>query len=106
MPVMMTSVFFLPNLGTEIRISSVQDEAVSTPTRLKEVLEDPYLRQQYLIDGDIETTTAAAIYKSVPKMDKHGNIMLSPVGGKRRIDWILYRDDGNMVKLITICYQW
>ena len=83
-----------------MRIPTLQDEAISTTAGLKKVLEDPYLRQQYVIDADIETTTMASIYKAVPKKDKHGNIMLSPVGGKRRIDLILYRDARNVVSLI------
>ena len=98
--------FLSPCLGTEIRISTVQDEAISTPAGLKKVLQDPYLCQQYVIDGDIETTTQAAIYKSVPKKDKFGNLMLSPVGGKRRIDWILYRDDGSVVRLLLLVKRW
>ena len=47
-------------LGTEMRIPTLQDEAVSTPLGLKTVLDNPYLRQQYVIDADNETTTMAA----------------------------------------------
>ena len=80
-----------------MRIPTLQDEAVATPDGLKRVLQNPYLRQQYMIDADIQTTTMSAIYKAVAKKDKYGNIIYSPVGGKRRIDGILYRDDGSLV---------
>ena len=45
-----------------MRIPTLQDEPVSTPLGLKAVLDNPYLRQQYVIDADIESTTMAAIY--------------------------------------------
>lgn len=80
-------------VGTELRIPTLQDDAISTPESLKKVLEDPYLLQQYLIDADIESATMSGLVNAMPKTDKYGNIVLSPVGGKRRIDWILYRND-------------
>ena len=88
---------FLP-LGTEMRIPSLQDEAVSTPRGLKTVLDNPFLRQQYVIDADIETTTMAAIYSAEVKRDKQGKVIYSPAGGKRRIDGILYRKDTHLVR--------
>ena len=81
-----------------MRIPTLQDEAVSTPLGLKTVLDNPYLRQQYVIDADIESTTMAAIYSAEVKRDKQGKVIYSPAGGKRRIDGILYRKDAHLVR--------
>ncbi|XP_045194176.2 sphingomyelin phosphodiesterase 3-like [Mercenaria mercenaria] len=78
-------------VGTELRTPLLHDKAVSTPEGLKAAIEDPYLRQYYLIDADIESATMDSIYNAPLKKDKHGNLILSPVGGRRRIDVVLYR---------------
>ncbi|XP_052816477.1 sphingomyelin phosphodiesterase 5-like isoform X1 [Mya arenaria] len=80
-------------VGTEMRNPKLHDEAVSTPEQLKAVLEDPYLRQHYIIDADLKEATMDSIYNAEIKVDKAGNIVLSPVGGRRRIDVILYKRD-------------
>lgn len=84
-------------VGTELRTPLLHDEAISTPEGLKAAIEDPYLRQYYLIDADVETATMDAIYNAPVKKDVHGNLILSPVGGRRRIDLVLYRKQSPVV---------
>lgn len=76
------------------------DDAISTPEGLKTVLEDPYLRQRYIIDADVKTATMDSLYNAEVKVDKHGNTVLSPVGGRRRIDFVLYRKDCPLVRYL------
>lgn len=80
-------------IGTEMRASMLHDDVVATPEGLKLALEDPYLRQQYIIDADLETATMESIYNATVQIDKQGNLILSPVGGRRRIDFLLYRNE-------------
>ncbi|XP_052231861.1 sphingomyelin phosphodiesterase 3-like isoform X3 [Dreissena polymorpha] len=80
-------------VGTELRSSLLHDKSISTPEGLKAALEDPYLRQHYVIDADLQTATMDSIYNAEVKVDTHGNLVLSPVGGRRRIDVVLYRND-------------
>ncbi|KAL4234906.1 hypothetical protein ACF0H5_006547 [Mactra antiquata] len=78
-------------IGTEMRNPYLHDDVVSTPEGLKTVLEDPYLRQHYIIDADLETATMDTIYNAKIKKDNDGNVLLSPVGGRRRIDVVLFK---------------
>ncbi|KAH3722410.1 hypothetical protein DPMN_065369 [Dreissena polymorpha] len=43
--------------GTELRSFLLHDKSISTPEGLKAALEDPYLRQHYVIDADLQTAT-------------------------------------------------
>lgn len=78
-------------VGTEMRNALLHDSQISTPELMKEALEDPQLRQHYVIDADLESTTMDAVYNPTSKRDEHGILILSPVGGRRRIDVVLYR---------------
>ncbi|KAL5021683.1 hypothetical protein ScPMuIL_000838 [Solemya velum] len=68
----------------------LHDQQVSTPENLRRSLEDPYLRQRYIVDASIQSVTMKEICESTPQLDEHGNYLLSPVGGKRRIDYIMF----------------
>lgn len=48
------------------------------------------MRQHYVIDADLQSATMDSIYNAEVKVDKAGNVILSPVGGRRRIDFVLY----------------
>lgn len=81
-----------------MRTPLLHEEAISTPEGLKAAIEDPYLRQSYLIDADIESATMDSIYNAPVKKDEQGNVILSPVGGRRRIDMVLYRKHSPVVR--------
>ena len=88
--------FFL-SPGTELRNNFLHDRAISTPKGLKATLEDPYTRQHYVIDADLKSATMDSIYNAEVKLDRAGNVILSPVGGRRRIDFVLYHKDCSQV---------
>ncbi|KAL3859764.1 hypothetical protein ACJMK2_009960 [Sinanodonta woodiana] len=79
-------------VGTEMRPLYVKKEEVMTPEGLQRILKDPCLRENYVINADIQFCSLSIMY-SHPKKDKHGNIVTTPAGGKRRIDLILCRND-------------
>lgn len=85
-----------------MRNSNLYEDAISTPEGLKSALEDPYLRQHYIIDADLKSATMESIYNPEVKVDKHGNLILSPVGGRRRIDFVLYHKDCPLVSLLSV----
>ncbi|XP_023931355.1 sphingomyelin phosphodiesterase 3 isoform X2 [Lingula anatina] len=78
-------------LGTDRRHIPMWDPRIGTPEKFKSALEDPALRQYYVFDADIEVSSLD--YAGVmPERDEHGDIILKPtVGGKRRLDYILFR---------------
>ena len=73
------------------------DPDIRTPDGLRSALSDPYLRQRYIVDGNIASPTLSAICNSEPIKNKDGNLMLFKGCGKRRVDYILYRKTCNMV---------
>ncbi|GFO06111.1 sphingomyelin phosphodiesterase 3 [Plakobranchus ocellatus] len=77
-------------VGTELRQDRMMDADVSTPQLLKTALDDPVLRQCYLLDADIEEHTHEALVYCHIKMDDQGNVRQVPEGGRRRIDHILF----------------
>ncbi len=79
-----------------MRHITLQERAIQTPSGLKAALEDPILLQYYIIDADIEDATPAFAWK-LPDRDAQGNWILSPVGGKRRIDYLLYKRNMHLV---------
>ncbi|KAK3584564.1 hypothetical protein CHS0354_030571 [Potamilus streckersoni] len=79
-------------VGTEMRPFYVKNEEVMTPEGLQRVLNDPCLRENYVINADIQFCSLSIMY-SHPKRDERGNIVQTPAGGKRRIDLILCRND-------------
>ena len=81
----------------------LHDSQISTPEGLKEALDDPYLLQHYILDGDISSCTIE-IASYMPSRDEEGNEILSPVGGKRRIDYVLYRKRDGVVTRIFFSF--
>ncbi|XP_070574342.1 sphingomyelin phosphodiesterase 5-like [Ptychodera flava] len=80
-------------VGTEMRLPSVREDEVSTPEKLKKVLEDKYLRAKYFLDGNIQISMTEEIsWTSGPEKEEFtsGKRKLSPVEGRRRIDHVLY----------------
>lgn len=92
-------------IGTELRQSLLYDSNVSSPAAMKRVIEDPLLMQTYLLDGDL-TYASLAMATSLAKRDANGDIIPSPVGGKRRIDYVLFNQtDSHIVSTdISIHY--
>ncbi|KAK3085878.1 hypothetical protein FSP39_009968, partial [Pinctada imbricata] len=85
-------------IGTEMRQKYLHDPLISTPQGLAVALSDPLLRQQYVVDGNIEVSTLSNICKSEPQRDADGNLVANTdgSGGRRRIDYILYRKDSQV----------
>ncbi|CAH1778654.1 unnamed protein product [Owenia fusiformis] len=81
--------------GTEMRHIPLYDTQVSTAEGLKEALEDPYMLQHHVLDADVESATLD-MCTWMPKRDDNGNPILSKVGGRRRIDYLLYRNEDNL----------
>ena len=77
--------------GTEMRQIPLQDHSISTPGGLKRALEDPRSRQYYILDADVHIATMKSL-ATMAKTDQDGNVLLSPTGGRRRVDLILYRN--------------
>ena len=77
--------------GTEMRQIPLQDHSISTPEGLKRALEDPRSRQYYILDADVHIATMKSL-ATMAKTDQDGNVLLSPTGGRRRVDLILYRN--------------
>ena len=78
-------------IGTEMRQIPLHEPEISTPEGLKVALEDPQRRQYYILDADVQTATMESL-RTMAKTDEDGNILLSPTGGRRRVDFILYRN--------------
>ncbi|KAI0213130.1 Sphingomyelin phosphodiesterase 5 [Lamellibrachia satsuma] len=78
-------------VGTEMRQIPLQDLIISTPEGLKMMLEDPRNRQYYILDADVQIATMKSL-ATMAKTDEDGNVLLSPSGGRRRVDMILYRN--------------
>lgn len=78
-------------VGTEMRQIPLQDPFISTPEGLKRALEDPRSRQYYILDADVHIATMKSL-TTMAKTDRYGNVLLSPTGGRRRVDLILYRN--------------
>ncbi len=76
----------------------LHDPLVTTPHGLKLALSDPILRQNYILDTDWMSATMA-LASHVPERDDHGNIIPKPGGGRRRIDYLLYRKTDNVVRI-------
>ncbi|KAK2153252.1 hypothetical protein LSH36_303g03023 [Paralvinella palmiformis] len=84
--------------GTELRQVMIQEPEISSPMAMKRVLENPVLMQKFLLDADINYT-CVAMNTMKAKCDAQGNVIPSPVGGKRRTDYILVRKDDKHVKV-------
>ena len=69
---------------------------MSTPHGLKLALEDPILLQNYIMNADWTSATLALV-NSLPERDSDGHIIPSPVGGRRRIDFLLFRKEDQVV---------
>ncbi|XP_048253367.1 sphingomyelin phosphodiesterase 5-like isoform X2 [Haliotis rufescens] len=78
-------------VGTEFRQNLLWDQEVSTPEGLCSVLKDPLQRQRYMVDADLQTSTLDSIVNASCKVDQHGNVIPSPRGGKRRVDYVIHR---------------
>ncbi|KAJ8302707.1 hypothetical protein KUTeg_019103, partial [Tegillarca granosa] len=83
-------------VGTEHRPMFLGEDQISTPERLRDALLDPLLRSRYMVDADIKVATKEVIDKTAPKVDEHGNQVVSSLTGRRRIDYVLYRKDSNV----------
>ena len=82
------------------------DPLICTPHGLAHALSDDTLMQTYILDADI-TMATAAMAKFLAERDKDGKVVSSPVGGRRRIDYIMPRRGLNVVsvcggQLITV----
>jgi len=94
--------------GTEMRQIPLQDHSISTPEGLKRALEDPRSRQYYILDADVHIATMKSL-ATMAKTDQDGNVLLSPTGGRRRVDLILYRnvqDDTSHVSPLVGVHFW
>jgi len=85
-------------VGTDMRHRPLHDKQISTARGLREALENKHLRQRYLIDADVTVSDISMAWR-MPNVDRHGNIEISPDGGKRRVDYVLYRN-GDGVKTV------
>ncbi|XP_046373908.2 sphingomyelin phosphodiesterase 5-like [Haliotis rufescens] len=78
-------------VGTLLQHNRLWDQEVSTPEGLCSVLKDPLQRQRYMVDADLQTSTPDSTDNAACKFDHHGNVIPSPLGGKRRVDYIIHR---------------
>ena len=85
--------------GTDMRHPPLHDDLISTPEGLKAALDDPVLRQYYITDGDQKSDITAQTYRKFTNMDQDGNVILRPLGGRRRVDYILFKEQDNVVSL-------
>ncbi|XP_077865925.1 sphingomyelin phosphodiesterase 3-like [Saccoglossus kowalevskii] len=80
--------------GTELRLCCTYDEEISTPKKLKAVMDDQYARPRYFLDGNVEVTMTQEIsWTPGPKKEEFekGQRKLMPVEGTRKIDYVLYK---------------
>ena len=82
--------------GTELRHTPLHDPLIQTPLGLKLALSNPYLRQHYVLSANI-TDAIFDMAQVMPGRDRRGHVILSPVGGRRRIDCVLYRKGDGVV---------
>jgi len=75
--------------GTDVRQPTMYEPHVITPAGLKAALEDPSLRRRHILDGDVEVYTVASVWIMPPIDPSTGNIVVTPRGGKRRVDYIM-----------------
>jgi hypothetical protein len=80
----------------------IYEQDVRSPSALKKVLETPILMQKYLLDGDINYA-CLKMATMTARCDAAGRIIPSPVGGKRRIDYLLTRkQDKHVVSVLLL----
>ena len=74
---------------------------ISTPARMKGALDDPVLLQQYVLDANVVKATKE-LMTVAPKTDVRGQPVLSVASGKRRVDYLLYRNRNNAGQLPVV----
>lgn len=74
----------------------LDDPLIQTPLGLQMALSNPFLLQHYVLNADI-ADACLEIAHIMPQRDKKGEVILSPVGGRRRIDYVLYRKGDGVV---------
>ena len=89
------------NAGTELRQRLIYEPQVRTPAGLKEALEDPILLQTYILDADVVNATSELGHILAQK-DEHDNVIPSKFGGKRRIDYILFKEEDGVVRRLSM----
>ncbi len=81
-----------------MRQTPLHDHAVATPSGLKAVLEDPCWRRYYIQDADLEYVSPATS-RMLPVVGGNGKPESIPKGGKRRLDYLMYRADTPVVRI-------
>lgn len=74
------------------------DDLIQTPRGLAHAMSDDLLMQTYILDADIEVSTPA-IAQFLAKKDEDGRVIPSPVGGRRRIDYVMPRHGMKAVRI-------
>ncbi|XP_077983406.1 sphingomyelin phosphodiesterase 3-like [Glandiceps talaboti] len=81
-------------VGTEMRLLGVDDNEVSTPEKLKDVLQDKYKRAKYFLDGNLDKMMTEEIsWAPGPEREEfeRDNRQLLDVEGRRRIDYVVFQ---------------
>ena len=87
--------------GTEMRQILMYDPQIQSPQGLQMALQDDILMQTYILDADV-TVATPAMWGYQAKRDKDGNVIPSPCGGRRRIDYVLTSNDVSVVRIDNI----
>ena len=80
-----------------MRHTPFYDDLISTPEGLKAVLDDPILRQYYIVNGYQEEEITVKTTRDLTPLDEDGNIIPQHLGGRRRLDYILFRECDSVV---------
>lgn len=85
-----------------MRQSCLWEADVSTPEKFKVSLKNPAKRRRYILDADVEVATLSnLVYNAHPKTGK----VNEERDGKRRIDYVLYNKDVNVVSTVKLSYS-
>ena len=87
--------------GTERRQRTLHQVEAKNAEWLKSCLDDPYLLQLHILNADVTVQTNQPMY-AMPDRDEDCDYVISPVSGKRRIDYCLYRDGDGLVSDCTL----
>ncbi|XP_064640656.1 sphingomyelin phosphodiesterase 5-like [Lineus longissimus] len=82
-------------VGTERRQRVIHNPEVQTASGLAKSLKDPYYRQLHVLDANVQEHSVN-LMTVMPEVDEHGNMVLLPEGGKRRIDYVLHNLEENL----------
>ena len=84
-------------VGTELRQATLHMPEMRHPDSFRDILVDDVRRRHYVNDGDV-TEHTFELMTSKPAPNSRGEVVAEPWGGMRKIDRVLYRPGGVVLR--------